>query len=272
MAKLGSAVTSKFSIGTAELRVGPLSKAGRLTQANSVGLIDQATVEVSQSSVDLKGGFPQQIVDTAIVEQESSLSATLRESSRRNLKVMLGEGLDSAPAAGVESLIVTTVALDGTSFDVTATEGSNFSVGDTVVMYIDGQPETVCVDKITTVATDTLTIENGLAVAMDGTTDTVKIYVANQVAIGAVSSTKYFAASLIQVENSSGRPIGFDFWKAANSGSMSYATNATDFGSLDLELKALQPSVSDYTTGDLTHLSTVIPSHPTGMYFGGSDT
>ena len=271
MAKLGAPVTSKFPIGTAELRVGPLTKAGRLTQANSVGLVDQATVEVTQNSVDLKGGFPQLLIDTAIIDQEATISATLRESSRRNIKIMLGEGLDASAPTDVSSLIVTSVALDGTSFDVTAASGANFTVGDTVVMYIDGQPESVCVDKITNIATDTITIENGLAVAMDGTADTVHIYVANQVAIGGVSSTQYFAVSLVQVENSTGRPIGFDTWKAANSGSMSYATNATDFGSFDLELKILQPSTADYTTGDLTHLSTVIPGNPSGMFFGGAD-
>ena len=107
MAKLGAPVTSKFPIGTAELRVGPLTKAGRLTQANSVGLVDQATVEVTQNSVDLKGGFPQLLIDTAIIDQEATISATLRESSRRNIKIMLGEGLDASAPTDVSSLIVT---------------------------------------------------------------------------------------------------------------------------------------------------------------------
>ena len=91
--KLGSPRTTKFSIGTAELRIGPLLEAMKLKQENSIGLIDNATVEVSQESVDLTGGFPKVLVDTAVVSQESSITATLREYSRRNLQVMLGEGV-----------------------------------------------------------------------------------------------------------------------------------------------------------------------------------
>lgn len=272
MAKIGSPVTTKFPIGTAELRVGPMTSAGRLTQANSVGLVDEAAVEVTQNSVDLKGLFPQLIVDTAIVDQEAKVTASLRESSRRNLKIMLGEGLDAAPPADVSSLVVTDVIVDGTGFDVTAAEGALFTVGDIVVIYPDGRPQDVVIDQITVISTDTITVENGLAVAVSGTTETVHIYKANQVAIGGASNTKYFAATVVQVENSTGRPVGFDFWKAASSGSMNYATNATDFGSLDMELKVLAPAIGEYGAGgDLEHLDAIIPTHPSGMFFGGGD-
>jgi len=271
MAKLGAPVTSKFPIGTAELRIGPLNKAGLLTQAHSVGLVDQASVEVAQESVDLPGGFPQTTVATAIVSQNSTITATLRESSRRNMKIMMGEGLDAVAPTDVESLVVTDVAADGTVFSVTASDGTNFTVGDIVALYIEGQPESVCLDRIASIAVDAITVDNGIPVAMDGTTETVKVYVANQVAIGGVTSTKYFAASLIQADNSTGRPIGYHTWKAANSGSMSYATNATDFASFELELKILAPSVADYTTGSLLHQANVIPANPSGYFFGGGD-
>jgi len=273
MAKLGSAQTKKFSIGTAEVRLGPLASAGRLTQANSIGLVDSATVEVTQTSVDLKGGFPQQIQDTAVTEQATTMSATLREMSRRNLKILLGEGIDGGAApVDISSLVVTDVLLDGTAVDVTPGEGASFTVGDVVVIYPDGQPENVSVDIITTISTDTLTLENGLAVPVTGTADTVHIFVANQVAIGAVTQTNYFAVSLVQAENSTGRPVGFNFWKAALGGSMTFATNATDFASNDLSLKILQPANSEFGAGkDLEHLATIIPANPTGMYMGGAD-
>lgn len=273
MAKLGSAQTQKFSIGTAEVRVGPLSSAGRLTQANSIGLVDSASVEISQTSVDLKGGFPQQIVDTAVTEQTSTLSATLREYSRRNLQIMLGAGLDAGAApVDVKSLIVDAVAIDGTTVTVTAASGANFSIGDIVVMYPEGRPEDVCVDRITAISIDALTLENGVAVALDGTTETVNIFVANQVAVGAVTQTNYFAVSLVQSENSSGRPVGFNFWKAALGGSMTFSTNATDFASNDLSLKILQPANAEYGVGgSLLHLANIIPANPTGMYMGGAD-
>jgi len=62
MAKLGSAITPKFDIGTAEMRLGPLTKANLLQQSDSIGLIDDATYTVNQTSVDLLGGFPKTVV------------------------------------------------------------------------------------------------------------------------------------------------------------------------------------------------------------------
>lgn len=271
MAKLGSPITQKFPIGTAELRVGPLSAAGRLTQAHSVGLVDEASVEVTQETTELLGGFPQLQVASAIISQATKVTATAREASRRNFKMMLGEGVGGTAPTDFESLVVTAVALDGTGFDVTAADGSNFTVGDIVVIYPDGRPEDVVVDRVTAVAIDTITVENGFAVALDGTAETVRIFIAHQVAMGAVASTQYFAATLLQTENSTGRPIGFNMWKGSSGGSFNYATNATDFGSFDIELNVLQPSESDYTTGNLAHQASVIPSNPLGMFFGGGD-
>lgn len=273
MASLGAPVTTKFSIGTAEVRVGPLRDAGRLTQAHSIGLVDSASVSVEQESVDLEGGFPQVIVDTAVVKQTSTLSATLREYSRRNMKIMLGGGLESgASPVDTASLVVADAVLDATEVSVTVTEGVNFSIGDIVVMYPEGRPEDVCIDRVTAIIGDALTLENGIAVALNGATETVHIYVANPIAIGAATQTNYFSVMMIQKENSTGRPLNFQFWKAAISGSMTYDTNATDFASNDLELKLLQPAPAEYGAGgDLLHLANVIPTHPTGLFAGGAD-
>ena len=93
MAKLGAPSTNKFNIGTAEVRIGPMASANKLTQSHSIGLVDNATVEITQNSVDLLGGFPQVLVDTAVISQEATMTATLREFSQRNFNVLIGEGV-----------------------------------------------------------------------------------------------------------------------------------------------------------------------------------
>ena len=53
---------------------------------------------------------------------------------------------------------------------------------------------------------------------------------------------------------------------------MTFATNAEDFASTELSIKLLQPAATEYEAGkDLEHLKDIIPSHPTGIYFGGGD-
>ena len=276
--KLGSPRTTKFSIGTAELRIGPLSSANKLKQEHSVGLIDNATVEVSQESVDLLGGFPKVLVDTAVVSQESSITATLREYSRRNLQVMLGEGVvaTTSEPADVSTTLDASLSATGTVVPVLATAG--FSIGDLVVIYgvADTGKAEVSICKVTSVQTDvSLTMVSETPTLHDYTSGDV-VYLANQVAVGNIVETNYFSCQLLQVERNTARPIGFNFWKGAIGGGMTFATNAEDFASTELSIKLLQPAATEYAAGGspanpLEHLVDIIPSNPTGMYFGGGD-
>jgi len=93
MANIGAAKSRKFAIGTSELRIGPLSKAGKLTQDYTVGLVDSVELVVEQTVVDLKGGFPQTNMDSAVTDQSAQITAACREFSRRNLGIMLNQGL-----------------------------------------------------------------------------------------------------------------------------------------------------------------------------------
>lgn len=270
---LGSPVTNKYAIGTAELRIGAMTQANKLTQAQSVGLIDQATLEVTQTSVDLLGGFPKVIADTAIVSQESTITATLREYSRRNFNLLVGEGA-AAAIADTNTLIVSDAAAAATSFNVSAGEGALFTAGDLVQIYTEGHNADLTLARIESIATDAITLDTNtpLLFAVNGTTETVYMYKIEQVAIGAIQQTKYFSVQLVQTERSTGRPLTFNFWKGAIGAGMNYATNADDFASTELNIKLLQPSALEWATGgDLEHLALIIPDNPTGLIATGGD-
>lgn len=274
MAKLGAPRTTKFQIGTAELRVGPLSLANKLTQAHSVGLVDSVTVEISQDSVDLEGGFPRSPVDTAIVRRNGTTTGVLREYSRRNIKLLMGEGVDSAEPTDVASLVVNNAALGATSISVSGGTGADFTAGDIVVIYPDGDPASVSVCRVQSIATDTLTLDSDTPTlhAYDGTSQTIHIYVAQQVGIGSIQTTNYFAAQILQVERKTGRPVGFNLWKCTIASGMTMATNAEQFASTDLQLKILDPAAAEYAVGGvLAHLADLIAAHPQGMMFYGAD-
>ena len=274
MAKLGAPRTTKFQIGVAELRIGPMSLANKLTQAHSVGLIDSATVEIVQNSVDLMGGFPRSPVDTAIVERNGTITATLREYSRRNLKLMMGEGIAASEPTDVASLVTNNAALGATSIDVTGSTGSDFTAGDLVVIYPDADPASVSVCRVASISTDTLTLDSDTPTlhAYDGTSSTIHIYVAQQVGVGAVQTTNYFSAQLLQVERKTGRPVGFNLWKSTIASGMTIGSNADDFASNDLQIKVLDPAASEYASGGvLEHCAALIPNHPQGFMFYGAD-
>jgi len=260
---LGQAQTNSFPIGTAELRVGAMSSAGKLDQSTSVGLIDEASANIAQTTVELKGGFPRLQVASAISEQTGSVSATLREASRRNLNVMLGNGIPAA-ATVVETTITADLLIgDGTA---TVAAGAAFTVGDICVIYQDGKPESVSVVKLTAKAAGSVSFAtNSLSMALQVANGTIRLYKANEVSLGNVTQVNYFAAALIQ-KGATGKPIVWNFWKASVGGNMDYATNSTDFASFKLELKLLQPSAVDTGVGGaLNTQAAMIATNPFGM-------
>lgn len=269
MAKLGSPQTSKYSIGTAELRIGPMTSALKLTQAHSVGVIDNANLSVNQNSVDLLGGFPRVILDTAIVSQESVITATLREYSRRNMQVLLGEPVPAAQPADVAT--TTSGAISAAATAIAVADETGFAQGDVIVLYEAGLSEEMTVARVESVAANLITLDSDTPVLFDLATGAV-VFHAQSVPIGNISTTNYFAVQLIQTERKTGRPIGFHFWKAAIGAGMEFGTNAEDFASTELNLKLLQPAATEYVSGaDLFHIADLVPSNPTGLYYGGGD-
>lgn len=267
---LGSPQTNKFSIGTAELRIGPLSLANKLLPANSVGLIDSASLTVDQESAELEGGFPRKLVDAAVIRQSASITATLREYSRRNILAMLGEGSSTA-VTDYATTFDAQAAAAATTFDVPTGEGTNFTAGDLVTMYNAGTPENVSVVRVASVATDTVTLDAGTPLLFQYEIGD-PMFISHPVAVGAISQTNYFAVMLIQKENSTGRPVVWSFWKGAIASGLSLETNAEDFASTDFEIKLLEPAASEFGAGGaLNHLANIIPSNPTGLYAGGGD-
>ena len=90
MPKFGDAQTSRFVITAAEFRIGPLTSANKLLPTNSVGLLTSATVTFNVESVDLEGGLPRVLFDTAVTSQVGTIAAEMREYSARNVSLLLG--------------------------------------------------------------------------------------------------------------------------------------------------------------------------------------
>ncbi|MCB0385141.1 MAG: hypothetical protein KDD43_07090 [Bdellovibrionales bacterium] len=278
---LGSPVTSKFNIGTAELRVGPMSVANQLTEAYSVGVVDDVTVNLSKETAQLQAGFPRNLVDETPTAQLSTLSATLREFSRRNINLQLGNGVagDNTPETDVKGTMATAAVAGTYTFDLQSGEGAAFAVDDTVVIYPQGRPELVTVARIETLATDTVTLyddttlDTPLLHDYDGTAATIHVFKAYPIAIGDIESTNYISVSFVQKDVHTGRPIVFTFWKASVTSGLEWGTNATDYASTTLELSLLQPAACEYATGGpLEHVADLIPDWPVGYFAGGADS
>lgn len=273
---LGNQLTNKFQIGNAEVRIGTMLKANQLVQADSVGLLQSATVNFAQESVDLEGGLPKTLIDTAITKTTVTVTAQAYEYSRKNLRVMLNEGVEGTGVteyAGT-SVDVMAVSTAGTSMFDTTIPLADVTAGDLLVIYPAANPEKVSVVRVSAVAAATVatnakvTIDNVKTPLLFDLAVGDVIFKANQIGLGNTSSTNYFSMDVIGLEHSTGRPVGFKFWKAAVSGGMEYSFSNDNFSVTPLSFKVLKPSVAEFSTGGpLLHLSDIIPAHPYGIQF-----
>lgn len=268
MATFGSPQTSAFIIGTQEVRIGPMSKAGLLTQAHSIGVIDQVNFNVEQNSVDLNAGFPQLPIDTAITSQISGATMTLREYSRRNLQILLGGAQADyvTPGGDVLGTVDTTspIAADATTVVLSEVTGTP-AAGDVVTFYSLTDPGLVAVSSIASynsgTKTVTLTTGQGLAVGF-GAGANVKMFKADPIAVGNITTVNYFSVQLLRTDRATGRPVVTDFWKAAIASGMQMGAQTTEFASTELQLKFLRPSATD-VAGSLAHVAAQVAAYPT---------
>lgn len=268
MAALGSAKTNKFIIGTFEFRIGPMNLAGRLTQNHSIGIIESFNFATEVTSVDLKGGFPQKLIDTAITEQAASLRTSLREYSARNMSILLGNPVADYVASGTDKIgqIANGTLTAGTTSLTVGTMSSPFAAGDVVTIYQPTNPHLTSVSVVASATATSVTLTTGLGLAVGMTVaggSEAYIFKATPIAAGNVTSVNYFSAQLVQLDRGTSRPVVYDFWKVAVASGLEIGASVTEFASTELQLKILEPSSSDYAAGGpLNHQASVIPSYP----------
>lgn len=268
---LGQARTRQFNLGTAELRIMPLTSSGKGMPAHSVGLVDNVSVTVNQEAVRLEGGFPRKLIDTAIATQQAGVSGTLREVSRRNLKVLLGQGVGASEPTDVATTMAGSATTAGaTSLDVTSATG--ITEGTTIVVFPKGRPELLSVCVVASVATNTVTLDTNtpLLHAYDPAT-VVEVFNAQPLAIGSVEKVEYFGVQVVQRNYATGRPRVFDLWKGSITNGLTFETSNQDYGSQDLQIDILEPTVEDYASGGpLAHLADIIPVYMQGRLSAGA--
>jgi hypothetical protein len=283
MAALGSAQTKNFQIGNAELRIGALNSAGKLTQANSVGLIQTANVNFSQSMAELKGGLPLQLIDAVVTETTVTVTAQAYEYTRTNIRAMLNEGV----AASTEKDTVFEVTLTAgaatsasalayggavaVTGSVVPTWATDLPIGSMVGIYKKGSPENLSIITLTAAAT-----ASGMAFAPNSllfpysTSDVLVIYKINPVGLGKSDKTAYYTVDLLSKNHNSGVTQGFRFWKASIQGGLDYAFSNDSFAVTPMSFRILLPTAEELAVGgDLAGVAPMQGENPLGMFWTG---
>lgn len=279
---LGAPKTTKVLIGNYELRLGGLPKAGLLTPEHSVGIVENVKLDVAGEKAELFAGFPQTRIDAAITKHVTGFSASLKESSRRNLNFMLNNGLrayDSAASfvSGVVNNVTAPLEAGDTSLTMDISFTGTLSAGDLVVIYQVSDPSRLSICEV-----DTFTAKDGVTPAsMTFSTNTpivsddvyatafqvgeeVKLYKSIIAPIGAARAQPTFmSAQLIRVDKATEAPIIINFWKVQVPLNLSLAVSLTDFATVDMQVDAFRPVAIDYRSGGpLDHVAGRISVSP----------
>jgi hypothetical protein len=271
---LGSAVTNQIVTGNGELRIGPLDKAGVLTQAYSIGAVQNMSFELATTSINAKAGSPQKTYATAITGQEWSLKGSTLDRSFSNLNAVIGNGLIASPVDVNTYLVSDEVA---GSVSITVALATGITVNSQLIIYPEGQPERVSVVTVSAVVGTTVTLKASTPLLYDmaGATDLSRqynIFVGNPIAGGNVTGkVNYFTATWIK-QSGTGRPIIYVFWKVAAKGNFTDAGNATAYAEVPIEFEILAPSAKDIAIGGpLYAMADLIALNPAYMMYQGAD-
>ena len=140
----GSAQTNKTLIGTVELRIGMLNEANKLTAMHSVGIVDSVKLESTTDTAELMSGSPQRQVDVAITKSSTTFTATMRETSRRNMNILLSNP-DIAPDSSGSHIVGSVftknaINANSKSLEVLATSLGQVREGDVIGVFPTANP------------------------------------------------------------------------------------------------------------------------------------
>ena len=140
----GSAQTNKTLIGTVELRIGMLNEANKLTAMHSVGIVDSVKLESTTDTAELLAGSLQRQVDVAITKSSTTFTATMRETSRRNMNILLSNP-DIAPDSSGSHIVGSVftknaINANSKSLEVLATSLGQVREGDVIGVFPTANP------------------------------------------------------------------------------------------------------------------------------------
>lgn len=262
---LGTLRTNILGTGTGEVRIGALSSAGKLTQANSVGAVQSVSFEESTTNIEAKAGSPAQLVAIAVGEKSYSFKAETLERSSANINAAVGNGFIAGIVGGATTL--TSDELAGATV-ITLADAASVTPGSMLTIYPEGKPEQVSTCLVLSKATNEVTLDPSTPLLYDApaATDTATVYnvfVSSTISGGSVTG-KVSTFSLSWIKQSvSGKPIVYHFWKVAAKGNFSDSGSSSEFTKVPLEFQVLTPSAADIAVGgSLYHARNMIAKHP----------
>lgn len=233
----GTANTTDFVIGSATVMLGQFGKSRELVPAShSIGLVKNFTLSADAQYTTLTQGRTNSIVHSSLTQNTLRATMEVYEATAQNLTYGLGLDGSTIVKKTATSTVDGPVTGDGsttTTFDVALGDGSKFSPGDYVLIDNDGD-DNVVVRRVTSVSTDTITVDKAFAVGQN-LVDGATVKVVNAIRAGQQSEQPYLSAFVVG-KLANDEQVGLLIPKVRIERGFQIAFNDQDYGNLPFEL------------------------------------
>lgn len=241
--------------------------------ANSVGMANEVAGTIDASTVDLRNGVAQVIVDSKRTGVTAALSASIREFTAQNFlrslslsrtSVQMRRGVLSAPAAGgAVSLSITSDPVPGDPASGLTAVG-DIPAGATLLIQRAGEEDYVFPTRASgasTFVTPTFTVPIAAPFAIPANMSFpvgTRVWVVNEIEVGSIEGDDVFSVKITGTLSNFNRPVVLIAPKVKVTAGFNLTFTETDYGALPFEMRPLLLSASE-ATGRLAEIGTKAP-------------
>ena len=194
----GTAMGKGFVLNEATLMLGPLGQgADLLEEKHSIGLFKNLAIANDKTFQPLTQGVTQSIVDQVKTGDNWTISGNGYEYNPRTIMYALGQAGYTADVTQERTrTVITTAAAVGES-EITVADATGLKVGDWVILYSKIGDNDGLAYKIETLATNTVTLDRKLVVAVAENDELVLSTLINTNDPESCTGATYFSAKIV---------------------------------------------------------------------------
>lgn len=238
----GEAKTNSFMLGSATVMIGPQADLFTLAPStHSIGLVKNFTSSSEPQYTDLTQGVKNTIVASVMTSNRVRAQMEVYEYTSKNIAYALG--LNGSALSPITTSTTSSAAVTANATTITVAQVTGLAANDWVMIQ-EGTDDKVFYRRIVSIATNVLTLNAALPVALTSGCTVQKV---NQIDVGSSTDQPYLSAKVVG-SLADGTEVGLLIPKLRITAGFTLGFTTDNFGNLPLEF-----TMYDLTSDDANY-------------------
>jgi hypothetical protein len=225
----GEAKTNAFMLGSATVMIGPQADLFTLAPStHAIGLVKNFTISNEPQYTDLTQGVKNQIVYSVMTSNRVTAQMEVYEYTSKNIAYALG--LNGSSLTAISASTTTTGITAAAATTVVVTSATGLALNDWISIQ-EGTDDKVFYRRITNIATNTLTVNAALPVALAAGSVVQKV---NAIDVGSQTDQPFLSAKIVG-SLADGTEVGLLVPKIRITAGFTLGFTTDNFGNLPME-------------------------------------